>query len=322
MSGGTVSLESIRAASARIDGYVRRTPVMAALPVKVPLGLDVRLTLKLECLQIVGSFKARGASAKLTSLDDAAVRRGLVTASGGNHGLGVAYAGWRVGVPTRVYLPRSTPEAKARQIAGWGAEVVYRGEVWDEANRAALAAAEAEGLTYVHAFADADVISGQGTVGLEMVEDVPDAEVMLVAIGGGGLISGIATAVKALRPEVRIVGVEAVGAPTLHASLAAGELVTLQKIETAAGTLAPRRSAELNFEIIRRLVDAVVLVSDDEMRKAARWLWDEFAIATELSGAATVAALMSGACRPPVGSHALALVCGAGSDGFPRPEAL
>lgn len=316
MSAGSVSLDSVRAAAARIQSYVRRTPVLAATPAKVPLDLDGRLTLKLECLQIVGSFKARGAAAKLTSLDPAAVRRGLVTASGGNHGLGVAYAGWRAGVPTRVYLPASTPETKARQIAGWGAEVVYEGQVWDEANRAALAAAEAEGLTYVHAFADAEVISGQGTVGLEMLEDVPDVELMLVAIGGGGLISGIATAVKALKPRTRIIGVEATGAPTLHASLAAGELVTLERIETAAGTLAPRRSAAINFEIIRRLVDDVVLVSDDEMRRAARWLWNEFAVASELSGAATVAALMTGACRPPAGAHTVALVCGAGSDGF------
>jgi threonine dehydratase len=316
MSAGTVSLDTVRAAAARIEGYVRRTPVLAAAPVKAPLALDGRLTLKLECLQIVGSFKARGAAAKLTSLDAAAVRHGLVTASGGNHGLGVAYAGWRAGVPTRVYLPLSTPETKARQIAGWGAEVVYEGQVWDEANRAALAAAEAEGLSYVHAFADAEVISGQGTVGLEMLEDVPDADLIVVAVGGGGLISGIATAVKALKPRVRIVGVEALGAPTLHASLAAGQLVTLDKIETAAGTLAPRRSAEINFEIVRRLVDEVVLVSDDEMRHAARWLWSEFAVATELSGAATIAALMTGACRPPAGAHVVALICGAGSDGF------
>ena len=124
MSGGPVSLETVRAAAGRIQDYVRRTPVLAATPAREPLDLDGRLTLKLECLQIVGSFKARGAAAKLTSLDEAAVRRGLVTASGGNHGLGVAYAGWRAEAPTRVYLPTSTPEAKAKQIAAWGADVV------------------------------------------------------------------------------------------------------------------------------------------------------------------------------------------------------
>jgi threonine dehydratase len=309
-------LASVRAAAARIRGYIRRTPIIEAAPVREAIGLDGRLTLKLECLQIAGSFKARGASAKLTSLDEAQVRRGLITASGGNHGLGVAYAGWRAKAPTRVYLPASTSAAKARQIAAWGAEVAFHGQVWDEANQAALAAAEAEGLTYVHAFADPAVIAGQGTLGLELVEQVPDADVLLVAIGGGGLISGIATAAKALKPGLRIVGVEATGAPTLHASLAAGRLVTLDRIETAAGTLAPRRSAQINLDIVTALVDEIVLVTDDEMRRAARWLWAEFAVATELAGAATVATLLSGACRPPAGAHVVALVCGAGGDGF------
>ncbi len=312
----SVSLETIRAAAGRIDGYVRRTPMLAAGPAKHPLAFDGQLSLKLECLQIVGSFKARGASSKLTSLEPAQVRRGLVTASGGNHGLGVAYAGWRADVPARVYLPSSTPEEKAKKIAGWGADVVYHGQVWDEANLQALAAAEAEGLNYVHAFSDPMVIAGQGTVGLEIVEQAPDADVLLVAIGGGGLISGVAVAAKALKPELRIIGVEATGAPTLHASLAAGRLVELERIETEAGTLAPRQSEQINLDIISELVEKIVLIDDDDMRRAARWLWSEFAVATELSGAATVAALEIGAYRPPAGAHVVALVCGVGSDGF------
>jgi len=311
-----VNLQTVQAAAGRIDGYVRRTPMLAAHPVKTPLRFDGRLSLKLECLQIVGSFKARGASSKLTSLEPDAVARGLVTASGGNHGLGVAYAGWRAGVPTRVYLPTSTPRQKAQAIAAWGADVVTHGEVWDEANREALAAARAEGLTYVHAFADPMVVAGQGTVGLEIVEQAPQADELLVAIGGGGLISGIAVAAKALKPELRVIGVEAAGAPTLHASRAAGRLVELEKIETRAGTLAPRRSETLNFEIISALVDDIVLVSDEDMRRAARWLWSEFAVATELAGAATLAALQTAAHRPAVGAHVVALICGAGSDGF------
>ena len=137
-----------------------------------------------------------------------------------------------------------------------------------------------------------------------------------MAIGGGGLISGVAVAAKALKPELRIIGVEATGAPTLHASLAAGRLVELERIETEVGTLAPRQSEQINLDIISELVEEIVLVDDDDMRRAARWLWSEFAVATELSGAATVAALEIGAYRPPAGAHVVALVCGVGSDGF------
>jgi threonine dehydratase len=188
--------------------------------------------------------------------------------------------------------------------------------VWDEANEAALAAAAAEGLTYLHPFADPAVIAGQGTVGLEILEAAPDTGLLLVAIGGGGLISGIATAAKALKPRIRVVGVEPVGAPTLKQSLNAGRLVTLPAIETEAGTLAPRRSAEINLEIIARHVDEIVLVSDEEMRAAARWLWFELGIAAELSGAAALAALMTGRVGTAPDMPVTALVCGAGTDGL------
>ena len=311
-----VGIEEIQAAAKRIAGYIRRTPLIAADPVKSAIYGEGRLSLKLECLQIVGSFKSRGASAKLTGLAEGAVRRGLITASGGNHGLGVAYAGWRAGVPVTIYLPSSTPEAKVEKLRQWGATVKIEGAVWDEANQVALAVAEKDGMTYVHPFADPAVIAGQGTTGLEILEQAPDADVLLVAIGGGGLISGIALAAKALKPEITIIGVEAVGAPTLKRSVEAGQLVTLEKIETEAGTLAPRRSAEINLSIISSLVDDIVLVNDDDMRDAARWLWFEFGIAAELSGAAAVAAMQIGAFRPAEGAHVVALVCGAGTDGL------
>ncbi len=274
------------------------------------------LRLKLECLQVAGSFKPRGATNKLLGLDDAQVRRGIITASGGNHGLAVAYAAWQAQTRAVIYLPESTPAAKADKIAAWGAEVRTEGAVWDEANEAALAAAAAEGLTYLHPFADPAVIAGQGTVGLEILEAAPDTGLLLVAIGGGGLISGIATAAKALKPQIQVVGVEPVGAPTLKQSLDAGRLVTLPAIETEAGTLAPRRSAEINLEIIARLVDEIVLVSDEEMRAAARWLWFELGIAAELSGAAALAALMAGRVETATGASVTALVCGAGTDGL------
>jgi threonine dehydratase len=308
-------LADIQAAAERIAGRVRRTPLVDAAPLK-DAPAPGALRLKLECLQVTGSFKPRGATNKLLGLDDAEVRRGIITASGGNHGLAVACAAWQAKTRAVIYLPDSTPAAKAAKLAAWDAEVRVEGAVWDEANEAALAAAARDGLTYLHPFADPAVIAGQGTVGLEILEGAPETGLLLVAIGGGGLISGIATAVKALKPGIRVVGVEPVGAPTLKQSLAAGRLVTLTAIETEAGTLAPRRSAEINLEIIARHVDEIVLVSDEEMRAAARWLWFELGIAAELSGAAALAALMTGRVETAPDMPVTALVCGAGTDGL------
>ena len=310
-----VPLDQIRTAAGRIAGRVRRTPLLAAGPLKQPPD-DGELSLKLECLQVTGSFKARGATNKLLSLTDDQVRRGVITASGGNHGLAVAYAAWQAGTRAVIYLPESTPPAKAEKLRTWGAEVRIEGAAWDDANSVALATAERDGLTYFHPFADTAVIAGQGTVGLEIIDDAPDTDVLLVAIGGGGLISGIGLAVKALKPEIRLVGIEPIGAPTLKNSLAAGELVTLPTVRTEAGTLAPRRSEAINLEIIGRTVDEIVLVSDDDMRRAARWLWFELGIAAELSGAAALAALMTGQVRAESGQRVVALICGAGTDGL------
>jgi threonine dehydratase len=315
MTGPRLGITDIQQARRRLADHVRRTPLLRAAPLLRSAPAD-RLTLKLESLQVTGSFKARGATHKVLTLEPEEVRRGLVTASGGNHGLGVAYAGHLAGAPVTIYLPANAPPAKAEKLERWGARLVWEGQVWDDADAAAREAAARSGATYVHAFADPAVIAGQGTIGLEIVEDDPEADLLLVAIGGGGLISGVATAVKALRPNMRVVGVEPVGAPTLSASLRAGRVVELERIATAANTLAPRCSAELNFEIIRRTVDEIVLVEDEEMREAARWLWFEHGVAAELSGAAAVAALLAGRVAG-AGRHVCALVCGAGTDGLP-----
>lgn len=309
-----VTLEDIRVAQARIKPYVRRTPVMAARPLKDRPCVSEHLTLKLELLQVTGAFKARGAVNKLLSLSKEQLERGIIAASGGNHGIAVAYAGWIAKVPAIVYLPSSTPEAKANKLREWGAQVVIAGSVFDEANQAAQERAEREGMAYLHPFADAQVIAGQGTIGVEMLEDLPDVDTIIVAIGGGGLASGVSTAIRALKPNVRIVGVEPTGAPTLKRSLQAGQLVTLEKIETVAGTLAPRRTAQVNFDIIRQNVDEIVLVTDDEMIDAARWLWFEMALAAEMSGAASMAALLTGKIQTARDERVCALICGAGLD--------
>lgn len=313
VTGAPISLETVCAAAGRIAGGVRRTPVLTASALRESPSRGP-LFLKLECLQVTGSFKPRGALNKALGLD--APPAGLTTASGGNHGLGVAYAASVLGVPATVFLPSSTPAAKMRKLRGWGAAVRVAGSVFDEANEAALTYAETDGAVYVHPFADPAVVSGQGTVGLELLEDVPDADTVLVAVGGGGLIAGIATTLKALRPSIRVVGVEPVGAPTLHDSLKAGALVTLERIRTEAGTLAPLRSAPLNLELIAAGVDHIVLVDDEAMRRAARWLWFEVGVAAELSGAAALAALTTGAYRPTPEERVIAVVCGAGSDGL------
>jgi threonine dehydratase len=311
-----VALAEIQRARQRIAQHVRRTPMVAAHKLRETIVPGARLLLKLENLQVTGSFKARGAVNKLLSLPSETVRRGLVTASGGNHGVGVAYAGWIAGAAATVYFPRATPRGKVERVERWGAHVVLEGEVYDQANAAAMARAEREGLVYVHAFNDPDVVAGQGTVGLELLEDEGEIDLVVIAVGGGGLIGGVAAAVKALRPKTRVIGVEATGAPKLHRSLAENRLVELAEVTTAAGTLAPLVSAELNFDLIRRHVESIVLVSDDEMRAAARWLWLEMGIAAEMAGAAALAALRCSRIPVRAGETVCALVCGAGSDGL------
>ena len=310
-----ISLLDIQAAAKRIAGHVRRTPTMFAAPVKEPITAAA-LWLKLEHLQISGSFKARGAMNAALSLSPEERSRGLVTASGGNHGLALAYAAWRTGVPVTVFLPTSAPMSKETGLMAWGATVVRAGTVWDDANEAALVHARQTLRRYVHPFDAPAVIAGQGTQVLEILADAPQVDTLVVAIGGGGLVSGVALAAKALKPSLRVIGVEPLGAPTLYESVRAGHLITLDKITTAANTLAPRRSSQINFDIIRDCVADIVLVSDADMRAAARWLWREFHIGAELSGAASVAAIMSRAIPLDTTHTVCAIVCGAGTDGI------
>src|SRR5262245_49013447 len=246
-------------------------------------------------MQVTGSFKPRGAVNKILSLERRDVERGIVTASGGNHGLGVAYAARHLGVPATVFVPERASAARRDRLARWGAEVVVHGQDWDDSYHASLEFAERKGLPTVHAFNDPHIIAGQGTVGLELLADAGmDLDAVIVRIGGGGLIAGVATCVKQSRPGVRVVGVEPVGSPTMTASLDAGRVVELEKVDSIADTLSPRRTGELNLEAARRFVDDVVLVTDDQMLDAMRVLWDELNLLVEPSGAASLAALLTG----------------------------
>ncbi|WP_240476646.1 threonine ammonia-lyase [Geminicoccus roseus] len=310
-----IGIEDVRAAAATLDGKVRRTPMMRADQFLNPPA-DASMWLKLECLQATGSFKARGATNRLLRTPPEKLKNGIVTASGGNHGLAVARAGHLAGVRTTVFLPETSSPAKRAKIAAWGADARVVGPQWDQSNVAALAFAEETGGTYFHPFGDKDVVAGQGTVALEVLEEHPDTNVFLIAIGGGGLIAGMSTAIRALKPDARIIGIEPTGSPTLHASLAAGHVVTLPAVTTTIPTMGCGRTIDPIYEIAARNVDEVVLLEDEQMAEAARWLWFEFGLAADCSGAAAAAALRTGKVQVDRGDKVCVLVCGSGTDGI------
>lgn len=311
-----IGLDDIRAAARRIESQVRRTPMIAASAFKTPLPGDAEVMLKLELLQVTGSFKARGATNRLLSMDAAALSHGIVTASGGNHGIATARAGHMAGVKATIFLPSNASPAKIEKLRAWGADTHIVGSVWHEANAAAQDFVRETGAAYFHPFADPDVVSGQGTVGLEILDQMPDVTTILVAMGGGGLVSGVATAIKALAPQVRVVGIEAEGCPVLLKALEAGHNVGLDKVTTGVATMACARTDDRIFEMVRDHVDEIVLVSDAEMLAAAKSLWFEMGLAADLSGAAAIAALANRRVRLRQGERVCAIVCGAG------PEAI
>ena len=310
-----IGIEDIRAAAGRIAGHIRRTPVIEATELRSPLS-DARISLKLELLQVTGSFKARGATNRLLSMDKPDLARGIVTASGGNHGIATARAGSMAGVATTIFLPTNASPAKIEKLKAWGAETRIVGSAWHESNAAALEFVAQTGAAYFHPFADPQVVAGQGTVGLEILEQMPDVDTILVAMGGGGLVSGIATAMKALAPSVRVVGIEAEGSPVLLRAIEAGRNVALDKVTTSVATMACAKTDDRIFEIVRDRVDEIVLVDDAEMKRAADWLWFEMGLAADLSGAAAIAALRENRVAMRPGERVCVIVCGAG------PEAI
>ena len=310
-----VPLADIEAAADRIKPYVRRTPFIRARQEKDPLR-NGEVLLKLENLQVTGAFKVRGATNTILSLDEATRKRGVVAASGGNHAIAVAYAAYRTGAPAQIFMPDIVLPEKVAQVRRWGVEPKIIGKTWDDAQAKAEQLAASEGMVCIHPFADEPVMAGQGTMGLEMMKQSSHCNVFVVSMGGGGLISGIASAIKQAKPDARIVGVEPVGAPTISKSLEAGKAVTLPSIETKAVTLAPQRSHPRNLAIIEQHVDEVVLVDDDDMRRSAKWLWQEFGQAAELSGAASIAAVATGKVLAPDDESIGCVICGAGSDGL------
>jgi len=310
-----ITLDDIHQARQRIAPHIRRTPLIEADALSAPIT-EAELWLKLECLQVTGSFKARGATNKLLATPPEEMARGVTTASGGNHGLAVARAAKLAGVPATIFVPTNVTQAKIDKLRKWGATVEVVGSVWNETNLSALAFARDKGCAYFHPFADPYVVAGQGTLALELLEQQPDLDAVLVAIGGGGLITGMSVALKTLKPSIRIIGIEPTGAPTFHASMAAGHVVKLDKVTTGVATMACAETDREVFATSRNLIDEILLIDDDDMLDAARWLWFEMGLAADLSGAAAAAALRKGVLRFSAGQKICALVCGAGPEGL------
>ena len=303
-----VPVEAIRAARKRIAPYVRHTPLLPLPSLRGDLPSQLRL--KLENLQVTGSFKARGVFNTLLQLDSSQRERGVVAASGGNHGAALAYGAWRLSLPATVYLPASASADRVARIAAWGAQVVQHGSAWDDAHGMAVAHAAETGRVYIHPFDAERTLEGQGTLGLELLDDVGEIDCVLIAIGGGGLIAGMAAAIKQLRPGARLIGVEPVGAAAMRRSVEAGRVVALPEVRTIADTLAPRAVCDRTLALTQRYVDEIALVEDEAMVAAMRWLWVECNQLVEPAGAAVVAALLTGAVDVSAHQNPVALICG------------
>jgi threonine dehydratase len=299
-----ITRERVESVHRIIRPHIRRTPVIEIDGADLGL-IDVRVTLKLELLQHSGSFKARGAFTNL--LTHKLPAAGVVAASGGNHGAAVAYAAMKLGEPAHIFVPSISSPAKIARIREYGADLVVGGERYADALAASQAFAAAHGAFQVHAFDQVETLLGQGTLGLEMEEQAPEIDTLLVGVGGGGLIGGIAAWYGG---QVKVIGVEPEAAPTLTKALAAGRPVDAPAGGIAADSLAPKRVGELVFPIAQRHVERVVLVSDEAIRHAQETLWSTLRIAAEPGGVAAVAALLSGRHVPRLGEHVGVVISG------------
>ncbi|MDQ7802791.1 threonine/serine dehydratase [Amycolatopsis sp. A133] len=294
-----ISTADVERAAARIEGRVRRTPVLAA---------DDGVWFKLEHLQHTGSFKARGAFNRILAAGE---QTAVVAASGGNAGLAVAYAAREFGLDARVFVPATAPAVKVAKLRQLGAAVELAGEKYADAYDAAAKHAANSGALFCHAYDQPDICAGQGTLGLELLEQAGDVDTILVAVGGGGLLAGVAAAVEG---RARVVGVEPRTIPTLHAALAAGAPVAVEVSGVAADSLGASRLGDIAFAVATRTNAGSVLVDDAAITEARAALWDGYRLAVEPGGATAFAALRSGAYRPAPGERVAVLLCGANTD--------
>ncbi|HUR62595.1 MAG TPA: threonine ammonia-lyase [Candidatus Thermoplasmatota archaeon] len=306
-----MQLADIQRAHEVLRGTVRHTPIRQSGTLDEMTG--GHLHLKMENAQLTGSFKVRGALNKLHTMEAAERARGVVAASAGNHAQGVAFAARKAGVKCDIFMPEEATLAKVVATRGYGATVHLVGRDYQEAYENALRFQGTSGATYVHAFDDLAIMAGQGTLGLEVVQDVPDIDTVLVPIGGGGLISGVATAIKGLRPSVKVIGVQAEGASTIAPSLQKGRPVSLEAVETMADGIAVRNVGKLTWDIIRSRVDQVVTVNEGEIAAAILFLLERTKAVVEGAGAVTLAAAMHRKVDLK-GAHACAIVSGGNID--------
>jgi threonine dehydratase len=285
-----LSLDDVLAARDRVAETTRHTPLEYSHTFSAMTGADVHL--KLELFQRTGSFKLRGATNRIATLSDSQRENGVVTASAGNHAQGVALAATRIGVDSTIVMPEHAPISKVKATRSYGGNVVLHGEDYDEAAERAHEIEREEGRTYVHAFDDDYVMAGQGTIGLEIYDDLPEVETVVVPIGGGGLISGIATALKGQDESIRVVGVQAEGASSVAESLEKGERIERDGVETIADGIATRTVGERTFEVIQERVDEVVTVSDSEIAVALTTLLERSKTLAEGAGAVALAAVV------------------------------
>ncbi len=285
-----IGLQAVQAARERVRGSVYLSPCARTETLSRLSGTQAFL--KLDNLQMTGAYKERGALNKLLGLGPAERARGLIAASAGNHAQAVAYHAGRLGVLATIVMPETTPIMKVARTRGHGARVVLAGASFDEAYSEARRMEREEGLTFVHPFDDEAIIAGQGTLGLEVMEQVPDLDAILVPVGGGGLVSGVAAAVKGLSPRTQVIGVEAEVLPCMQAAVEAGELVTLEGASTLADGIAVKRAGEITFEHVQSLVDDIVTVSEEEIASAILYLLEQEKTVAEGAGAVGVAALM------------------------------
>ncbi len=285
-----LTIDNVYRAQRALKGVIRKTDVIYA----PKLALGTELYLKTENLQTTGSFKVRGAYYKMTCLSEEEKKRGVVACSAGNHAQGVALAAQKNGIKAVICLPDGAPISKVEATKSYGAEVCLVEGVYDDAYQRALQLRDEKGYTFVHPFNDEEVVAGQGTIGLELMEQLPDMDAVLVPIGGGGLISGIAYTIKTINPHVKVYGVQAAGAPSMKNSVEHGGVEELGSVSTIADGIAVKKPGDLTYDICSKYVDGIVTVTDDEISAAILALMEKHKLVTEGAGAVAVAAAMFG----------------------------
>ena len=285
-----LTIDNVYRANYALKGVIRQTDIIRA----PKLSKCAELYLKTENLQITGSFKVRGAYYKMSNLSEAEKAKGVVACSAGNHAQGVALAAQKNGIKAVICLPDGAPISKIEATKSYGADVCLVEGVYDDAYNKALELRDTEGYTFIHPFNDEDVIAGQGTIALELIEQLPDMDAVIVPIGGGGLISGIAYTLKTLKPNVKVYGVQAAGAPSMYKSVKDGKIECLDSVSTIADGIAVKKPGDLTYEICTKYVDEIVTVTDDEISAAILALMEQHKLVTEGAGAIAVAAAMFG----------------------------